>query len=79
MAGHPKFSKAAVFDIISPDLESGPLAAGGEIISVADHCLDSFPNLSQNYEIHISHSKSELDLSTLETSDRVPSCRSDDE
>lgn len=55
--GHPKFSKAAVFDIISPDLETGPVAAGGEIISVVNCCLDSFPNLSQNHEIHISHSK----------------------
>ena len=62
VAGHPKFSKAAVFDIISPDLEWGPVAASGEIVSVANHCLDSFPNLSQNYEIHVSHSKSELAL-----------------
>ena len=57
MAGHPNFSKAAVFDIISPDLELGPIAAGGELISVANHCLDNFPTLSQSHDIHISHSK----------------------
>ena len=28
---HPKLSKSAVFDIISPDLESGPVTASGEI------------------------------------------------
>ncbi|KAH9487410.1 eIF-2-alpha kinase GCN2 [Psilocybe cubensis] len=55
--GHPKFTKAALFDIISPDLRYGPLAAGAEIISVVNDCLDTFPNLSQNYDIHISHSK----------------------
>lgn len=65
VAGHPKFSKAAVFDIISPDLESGPVAAGSEIITVANACLDSFPNLSQNHDIHISHSKSEVFLSLI--------------
>lgn len=57
VAGHPKVLKAAVFDIITPDLEYGPLAAGAEIIAVARDCLDSFPNLAQNYDIHISHSK----------------------
>ncbi|KAF9527861.1 other/PEK/GCN2 protein kinase [Crepidotus variabilis] len=57
VAGHPKFWKAAVFDIISPDLTMGPVAAAAELISVANDCLDSFPNLSQHYDIHISHSK----------------------
>lgn len=56
--GHPKFTKAALFDIISPDMQYGPLAAGAEIISVANDCLETFPNLAQNYDIHISHSKS---------------------
>jgi eukaryotic translation initiation factor 2-alpha kinase 4 len=59
VAGHPKVLKAAVFDIISPDLEYGAVAAGAEIIAVASDCLDSFPNLAQNYDIHISHSKCE--------------------
>lgn len=59
VAGHPKVLKAAVFDIISQDLEYGAVAAGAEIIAVASDCLDSFPNLAQNYDIHISHSKCE--------------------
>ncbi|KAF8883813.1 hypothetical protein BD779DRAFT_1674349 [Infundibulicybe gibba] len=55
--GHPVVQKAAVFDIITPDLMSGPIAAGAEVIAVANDCLDAFPNLAQNYDIHISHSK----------------------
>ncbi|KAF8148631.1 kinase-like domain-containing protein [Crassisporium funariophilum] len=57
VAGHPKVQKAAVFDIITPDLETGPIAAGAEIIAVVSDVLDSFPNLTQNYDIHISHSR----------------------
>ncbi|TFK64222.1 kinase-like protein [Pluteus cervinus] len=56
LPGAPKAQKAAVFDIITPDLESGPIAAGAEIISVINDCLESFPNLSQTYDIHVSHS-----------------------
>ncbi|KAL1666492.1 hypothetical protein GGF50DRAFT_113198 [Schizophyllum commune] len=57
IAGHPKYSKAAVFDIISKDLSLGPVAAGVEMLSVASSILDSFPNVSQAYEIHITHSE----------------------
>ncbi|KAF5376991.1 hypothetical protein D9615_007308 [Tricholomella constricta] len=56
VAGHPKVQKAAVFDIITYDVESGPIAAGAELIAVANDCLNSFPNLAPNYEIQISHS-----------------------
>ncbi|KAF9457367.1 kinase-like domain-containing protein [Collybia nuda] len=56
VAGHPKVQKAAVFDIITPDLMSGPIAAGAELIALANDCLNSFPNLASNYNIHISHS-----------------------
>ena len=49
-----------MFDIITPDLLSGPIAAGAEIIALANDCLNSFPNLAQNYDIHVSHSKSTL-------------------
>ncbi|KAF8060720.1 kinase-like domain-containing protein [Lyophyllum atratum] len=56
VAGHPKVQKAAVFDIITFDLESGHVAAGAELIAVADDCLNSFPNLASNYDVHISHS-----------------------
>ncbi len=47
-----------MFDIITPDLMSGPVAAGAEILAVADNCLDTFPSLAQMYEIHVSHSNS---------------------
>ncbi|KAG6906507.1 hypothetical protein DXG01_013561 [Tephrocybe rancida] len=57
VAGHPKVQKAAVFDIITYDVEFGPIAAGAELIAVANDCLNSFPNLAPNYDIHISHSR----------------------
>lgn len=60
VAGHPKVQKAAVFDIITPDLLVGPIAAGAEIIALANDCLNSFPNLAPNYDIHISHSRGTL-------------------
>ncbi|KAF7299301.1 hypothetical protein MIND_00879100 [Mycena indigotica] len=56
VAGHPKSQKAALFDIISSDVQSGPLAASAEIIAISNNVLESFPSLSENYEIHISHS-----------------------
>ncbi|KAG6890525.1 hypothetical protein C0995_007725 [Termitomyces sp. Mi166 len=56
VAGHPKVQKAAVFDIITYDLEFGPIAAGAELIAIANDCLNSFPNLASNYDIHVSHS-----------------------
>ncbi|KAL0961127.1 hypothetical protein HGRIS_006101 [Hohenbuehelia grisea] len=56
-AEHPKVLKAAIFDIISPDLASGPVAAAAEILVIANNCLSSFPMLSQLYDIHVSHSE----------------------
>lgn len=56
--GHPKVSPAAVFDIITPDLTHGPELASAELIGMMSRCLDMFPNLAQNYDIHISHSRS---------------------
>ncbi|KIL60768.1 hypothetical protein M378DRAFT_906708 [Amanita muscaria Koide BX008] len=71
LAGHPKMSKAAAFDIITQDLKWGPIAAGAEIISIADECLTSFPNLATNYEIRISHAQIiELALSRLPAGQR---------
>jgi translation initiation factor 2-alpha kinase 4 len=58
VAGHPKSTKAAVFDIITHDLVSGPIAAGAEVISVINDVLNAFPNLAQSYDIHVSHSDS---------------------
>jgi len=60
VAGHPKVTKAAVFDIITPDLATGHLAAGAEVLAIANECLHTFPTLAQNYEVHISHSKREV-------------------
>ncbi|KAF5320234.1 hypothetical protein D9611_011377 [Ephemerocybe angulata] len=56
VAGHPLIHKAAVFDIITQDLEHGPVAAGAEVIAVMNNILNSYPNLSQTYNIQISHS-----------------------
>ncbi|KAJ8457370.1 hypothetical protein ONZ45_g18339 [Pleurotus djamor] len=56
VAGHPKALKAAIFDIISPDLTSGPVAAAAEIIVIANDLLEGFPTLEHNYDIHVSHS-----------------------
>ncbi|TFY68401.1 hypothetical protein EVJ58_g1031 [Rhodofomes roseus] len=66
ISGHPRVSKAAVFDIITPDLVVGPTAAAAEALSIAHDCLNNFANLGQLYEIHISHSKNVA-------LDRVPS------
>jgi eukaryotic translation initiation factor 2-alpha kinase 4 len=54
--------KAAVLDVISPDRTSGPIAAVAELLSIANECLNSFPNLAQNYDVRISHSKSILNI-----------------
>jgi translation initiation factor 2-alpha kinase 4 len=51
--------KSAVYDVISPDLQMGPIAAAAEVIAVLDECLNAFPTLDQNCEIRISHAKSE--------------------
>ena len=56
VAGHPLIQKAAIFDIITQDLEYGPIAAAAEMIAVANNILNSFPNLNQTYSIHVSHS-----------------------
>lgn len=53
--GHPKVSKAAVFDIITPDVAFGPVAASAEVLALTEECLLSFPNLAQLYDINISH------------------------
>ncbi|KAI0653862.1 Serine/threonine-protein kinase [Cubamyces menziesii] len=56
IAGHPRASKVAVFDIITPDNITGLSAATSEAISIISDCLDNFGNLWQHYEIHLSHS-----------------------
>ena len=61
VAGHPKATKAAMFDIISQDLQHGSSASAAEAIAVVNECLDSFANLDK-YEIRISHTKSACPL-----------------
>ncbi|KAA1478685.1 Serine/threonine-protein kinase [Dentipellis sp. KUC8613] len=68
VAGHPLVSKAAVFDIITVDIANGSSASSSEAIILMNECLNSFPTLSQHYEIHISHSKI-VDLAL----ERIPS------
>ncbi|KAI6046986.1 kinase-like domain-containing protein [Pisolithus marmoratus] len=64
--GHPRVTKAAVLDIITQDITSGIIAGGAELIMLLSDCLHSFPNLTQTYEIHISHSRIvELALSRI--------------
>ncbi|EIW85919.1 hypothetical protein CONPUDRAFT_114006 [Coniophora puteana RWD-64-598 SS2] len=55
--GHPKVTKAAVLDIVTPDTSAGLIAAGAEMLMLVNDFLHTFPNLAQSYEIHISHSK----------------------
>ncbi|KAG1772238.1 hypothetical protein EV702DRAFT_1201626 [Suillus placidus] len=54
---HPKATKAAVLDVITPDTKHGLMVAGAEFLMLLSNCSNSFPNLAQKYEIHISHSK----------------------
>ncbi|EJD34852.1 kinase-like protein [Auricularia subglabra TFB-10046 SS5] len=54
--GHPDRLKVASFDIITPDVDQGPLAAAAEALAVANECLDTFPGLSDAYKFYISHS-----------------------
>lgn len=56
VAGHPRVFKAAAFDIISTDMTNSVPVSTAESIIIMNECLDSFPNLSPHYEIHISHS-----------------------
>ena len=58
-------SKVAVFDIITPDLITGPSAATSEAVSIASECLDNFGNLWLHYEIHLSHARSTYDAAVI--------------
>ncbi|KAG2093756.1 uncharacterized protein F5147DRAFT_779275 [Suillus discolor] len=44
--GHPKATKAAVLDIITPDTKHWLMAAGAEFLILLSNCLNSFPNLA---------------------------------
>ncbi|KAI0696604.1 hypothetical protein BC835DRAFT_1341525 [Cytidiella melzeri] len=56
VAGHPKTSKAAIFDIITQDMAYGPSASTAEAISIVNDCLNSFANLDK-YEVQLTHTK----------------------
>ena len=61
-------SKVAVYDIITPDITFGPAAAAAEGIAIFNQCLDLFGDLSQHYQILLSHSSSKC----LHTSKDLP-------
>ena len=50
-----------MFDIITPDLVTGPNAAAAEGIAIISDCLDAFGDLSQHYVVLVSHSNSKLE------------------
>ncbi|KAI0066910.1 Serine/threonine-protein kinase [Artomyces pyxidatus] len=56
VAGHPRVSKAATFDIITTDVANGSSASIAEAIIIVNDCLEMFPALAQMYELRISHS-----------------------
>ena len=64
--GHPKVVKAAVIDVVTPDTEHGPRASTAEMLRIIDDCLNIFPSLAQQYQIHISHSRSKSWLQVLQ-------------
>jgi translation initiation factor 2-alpha kinase 4 len=45
VSGHPRVTKAAVIDIISPDRNFGPTASAAELLVIVNDCLNSFPDL----------------------------------
>ncbi|KAH8114389.1 kinase-like domain-containing protein [Phellopilus nigrolimitatus] len=57
LLGHPVVSTAAIFDIITPDTVHGLEVGSAEMITLMDECLGMFPNLANNYQVHVSHSK----------------------
>lgn len=57
---HPFVTSAAICDVITPDIVDGPRAASAEMITLIDECLGLFPNLARTYEVHVSHSKSQI-------------------
>ena len=59
--GHPVVRKAAVVDIITPDLTMGAQPATAELLGVTDRCLNAFPGHElADYVIHITHTKGRL-------------------
>ncbi|KAH7107186.1 kinase-like protein [Auriculariales sp. MPI-PUGE-AT-0066] len=63
--GHPSTHKLAAFDILTPDMRDGYLAAVAEAIALVDECLTFFPGLGEVYSIDISHPNIETDIMSL--------------
>ncbi|KAF8580136.1 Serine/threonine-protein kinase [Ramaria rubella] len=54
--GHPNVRKAAVVDVITPDLTMGAQPAVAELLGIADQCLNAFPGPEfSDYVVHITH------------------------
>ncbi|GJJ13244.1 hypothetical protein Clacol_007495 [Clathrus columnatus] len=69
--GHPIARKAAVVDIITPDLNMGAIPAVVELLGMADQCLNVFPGSElAEYVIHITHT----DVKTC-LFNRIPAAR----
>ncbi|KIJ54354.1 hypothetical protein M422DRAFT_73814 [Sphaerobolus stellatus SS14] len=61
--GHPSIRKAAVVDVITPDLSMGAQPAIAELLGIADRCLNAFPvSEFSSYVIHITHTDIKKDL-----------------
>jgi len=54
--GHPNIRKAAVVDVITPDVAMGAQPAIAELLGIADQCLNVFPGSDfSDYVVHITH------------------------
>ncbi|KAF8527423.1 hypothetical protein BU17DRAFT_81573 [Hysterangium stoloniferum] len=69
--GHPNVRKAAVVDIITPDLTLSAAPAVAELLGIADQCLNAFPGPElQDYVIQVTHT----DIKT-QIYNRIPAAR----
>ncbi|KLO11482.1 hypothetical protein SCHPADRAFT_831061 [Schizopora paradoxa] len=52
---HPKILSAAAFDIITTDLQDGPVVACVELFTLVYEIMKSFPLICENYVMRVSH------------------------
>ena len=58
LSGHPQSMKAAIFDIITPDLEHGLAAGVSEAMCIVDECVALFPGMQDaEFEVVLTHTK----------------------
>lgn len=62
---HPRAMKFAVCDVITPDIAMGPLASTAEMLTITQEILAAFPTCSQNFDLCVSHSKSQCTIFTM--------------